>query len=201
KQRTRIYYSDAQKAVMWERWKQGWTLHQIAQLLNRTHTSVQRMLDKTGGIRPPPRSRASTALTLAEREEISRSMAEGHSIRSIASKLGRAASTVSRELSQRRSSGLPGERSRQRSLDSRPSPQVLQTSQEQSLGADRDRQASGDVVARADRRVARACLSVRREPTRVARDYLSNPLHPGAWRPEEGVAAAPEAHARDAPVA
>src|SRR5678815_1605108 len=45
------------------------------------------------------------------------------------------------------------------------------------------------------------CLSVRREPTRVARDYLSNPLHPGAWRSEEGVAAAPEAHARDAPVA
>ena len=34
KQRTRIYYSDAQKAVMWERWKQGWTLHQIAQLFN-----------------------------------------------------------------------------------------------------------------------------------------------------------------------
>src|SRR5678816_2957237 len=99
KQRTRIYYSDAQKAVMWERWKQGWTLHQIAQLFNRAHTSVQGILARTGGIRPPPRSRASTALTLAEREEISRSMAEGHSIRSIASRLGRATSTVSRELS------------------------------------------------------------------------------------------------------
>ena len=99
KQRTRIYYSDAQKALMWERWKQGWTLHQIAQLFNRAHTSVQGILARTGGIRPPPRSRASTALTLAEREEISRSMAEGHSIRSIASTLGRAASTVSRELS------------------------------------------------------------------------------------------------------
>ena len=99
KQRTRIYYSDVQKAVMWERWKEGWTLHQIAQLFNRAHTSVQGILARTGGIRPPPRSRASTALTLAEREEISRSMAEGHSIRSIASRLGRAASTVSRELS------------------------------------------------------------------------------------------------------
>ncbi len=99
KQRTRIYYSEAQKALMWERWKQGWTLHQIAQLFNRAHTSVQGILVRTGGIRPPSRTRASTALTLAEREEISRAMAEGHSIRSIASRLGRAASTVSRELS------------------------------------------------------------------------------------------------------
>ena len=41
KQRTRIYYTDAQKALMWERWKQGWTLHQIAQLFNRAHTSVK----------------------------------------------------------------------------------------------------------------------------------------------------------------
>ena len=99
KYRTRIYYTDAQKALMWERWKQGWTLHQIAQLFNRAHTSVQGILARTGGIRPPPQSRAATALTLAEREEISRAMAEGQSIRSIASRLGRAASTVSRELS------------------------------------------------------------------------------------------------------
>ena len=99
KQRTRIYYSDAQKALMWERWKQGWTLHQIAQLFNRAHTSVQGIFVRTGGIRPPSRTRASTALTLAEREEISRAMAQGHSIRSIASRLGRAASTLSREVS------------------------------------------------------------------------------------------------------
>ena len=128
---------------MWERWKQGWTLHQIAQLFNRAHTSVQGILARTGGIRPPPRTRASTALTLAEREEISRAMVEGHSIRSIASRLGRAPSTVSRELSRNGGrASLSSKRRRQRSLDSRASPQVLQTSQEQSLGADRDRQAS-----------------------------------------------------------
>ena len=98
KHRTRIYYSDAQKAVMWERWKQGWTLHQIAHLFNRAHTSVQGILSRTGGIRPPTRARCATALTLAEREEISRAMAEGQSIRSIAAQLGRAPSTVSREL-------------------------------------------------------------------------------------------------------
>ena len=99
KQRTRIYYSDAQKAVMWERWKQGWTLYQIAQLFNRSHTSVQGILARTGGIRPARRTRAAMVLTLLEREEISHAMAEGQSIRSIAARLGRAASTVSRELS------------------------------------------------------------------------------------------------------
>ena len=53
---------------------------------------------QTGGIRPPQRSRCAIALTLAERQEISRSLAEGHSIRSIAAQLGRAPSTVSREI-------------------------------------------------------------------------------------------------------
>jgi len=55
KYRTRTYYTDVQKAVMWERWKQGWTLHQIAQLSNRSHTSVQGNLARTGGIRPARR--------------------------------------------------------------------------------------------------------------------------------------------------
>ena len=98
KQRVRIYYSEAQKAVMWERWKQGWTLHQIAQLFNRAHTSVQGILSRTGGIRPPARSRCDKALTLAEREEISRGVVDRHSIRSIAARIGRAPSTISREI-------------------------------------------------------------------------------------------------------
>ena len=98
KRRTRTFYTDAQKALMWERWKEGWTLHQIAQLFNRAHTSVRGVLSRTGGIRPPARSRCARALTLAEREAISRAMAEGHSIRSVAGRLGRAPSTVSREI-------------------------------------------------------------------------------------------------------
>ena len=96
--RTRTYYTDAQKALMWERWKEGWTLHQIAQLFNRAHTSVQGILSRTGGIRPPARARSARALTLTEREEISRAMVEGQSIRSVAAQLGRAPSTVSREM-------------------------------------------------------------------------------------------------------
>ena len=98
KYRTRTYYSDAQKALMWERWKEGWTLHQIAHLFNRSHTSVQGILSRTGGFRPPARSRCATALTLAEREEISRSLMNCQSIRSIAALLGRAPSTISREI-------------------------------------------------------------------------------------------------------
>ena len=98
KYRTRTYYTDGQKALMWERWKAGWTLHQIAHLFNRAHTSVRGVLAQTGGIRPPQRRRSAIALTLAEREEISRAVAEGQSIRSIAARLGRAPSTVSREI-------------------------------------------------------------------------------------------------------
>jgi DNA-binding CsgD family transcriptional regulator len=98
KQRPRIYYSDSQKALMWERWKQGWTLHQIGQPFDRAHSSVHRILSETGGFRPPERRRSRLALTVAEREEISRTLVIGHSIRAIAARIGRAPSTVSREI-------------------------------------------------------------------------------------------------------
>jgi hypothetical protein len=62
------------------------------------HTSVQGIVSRTGGVRPPARSRCATALTLAEREEISRATVDGQSIRSVAARLGRAPSTVSREI-------------------------------------------------------------------------------------------------------
>jgi IS30 family transposase len=98
KQRTRIYYTQTQKALMWERWKAGESLHQIAQLFDRNHSSVARILAQTGGICPAPRRRSRLALTLAEREEISRCLAAGQTIRSIASALCRAPSTISREI-------------------------------------------------------------------------------------------------------
>ena len=98
KQRPRIYYTESQKALMWERWQKGESLQQIAQLFDRNHSSIQRILAESGGIRPAERSRSRLALTLAEREEISRAVVAGHSIRSIATSLGRAPSTVSREI-------------------------------------------------------------------------------------------------------
>lgn len=72
KQRPRIYYNESQKALMWDRWKQGDSLQTIAQLFDRNHSAVQRILAETGGIRPASRCRSPRALTLAEREEISR---------------------------------------------------------------------------------------------------------------------------------
>jgi len=98
KQRPRIYYTATQKALMWDRWQKGDSLQQIAQLFDRNHSSVHRILAETGGIRPAPRSRSTLALTLAEREEISRALATDQSIRSIARLLGRAPSTISREI-------------------------------------------------------------------------------------------------------
>src|SRR5882672_4286219 len=98
KQRPRIHYTESQKALMWERWKKGESLQQIAQLFDRNHSSIQRILAETGGIRPAPRRRSQLALSLVEREEISRSLVAGHSIRSIAELLKRAPSTISREI-------------------------------------------------------------------------------------------------------
>lgn len=111
KQRRRIYYTETQKALMWERWRKGDTLAQIARLFDRYHSSVQGILAKSGGIQPAPRHRSRLALTLAEREEISRAVVAGHSIRSVAARLGRAPSTISREV--RRNGGRQGYRANQ----------------------------------------------------------------------------------------
>jgi IS30 family transposase len=98
KYRSRTFYTDCQKALMWERWRQGESLHEIARLFDRKHTSVRTVLAATGGIRPPVRRRSCLALTLEEREEISRAVVADQSIRSIAAGLGRSASTISREI-------------------------------------------------------------------------------------------------------
>ena len=98
KQRPRIYYTENQKALMWERWRKGESLQNIAQLFDRNHSSIQRILAETGGMPPAQRHRSRLALTLAEREEISRSVAAGQSIHSVATRLGRAPSTISREI-------------------------------------------------------------------------------------------------------
>jgi hypothetical protein len=93
KQRPRIYYTESQKALMWERWRQGESLQKIAQLFGRNHPSIIQILAATGGIRPVPRCRSRLALTLAEREEISRAVVAGQSVRSISLALGLAPST------------------------------------------------------------------------------------------------------------
>ncbi len=96
--RSRIYYTEEQKSLMWDRWQAGDSLREIAQLFNRHHSSVRGIFKRFGGMRPPTRRRSARSLTLAEREEISRGIAARLSLRSIALRLGRAPSTVSREL-------------------------------------------------------------------------------------------------------
>ena len=76
KYRSRTFYTEKQKALMWDRWQKGESLHAIARLFGRGHSSVAGILSRTGGIRPAPRRRSRLALTLAEREEISRGIVQ-----------------------------------------------------------------------------------------------------------------------------
>ncbi len=95
----RTWFTPKQKAELWERWKSGQCVADIARALERRNKSgVYRVLALNGGIAPAPRRRASVALRLEEREEISRGIAAGRSIRRIAQGLGRSPSTVSREI-------------------------------------------------------------------------------------------------------
>ena len=96
--RTRIKYTAAQKAEMWDRWQRGESMNAIGRVFDRHSTSIFGLLAPSGGIRPPPRQRSRLALTVAEREEISRGLASDLSLRTIAARLGRSPSTISREL-------------------------------------------------------------------------------------------------------
>ena len=91
-------FSIQDKSLMWDRWRQGDSLREIARLLERGPSSVSKVLSRTGGIQPAIRTRSSRALSLDERETISRGLACGKSLRTIAKEINRAPSTVSREV-------------------------------------------------------------------------------------------------------
>src|SRR5271157_2672512 len=94
-----------QRTDIWSRWKSGQSLHEIGRAFGKPHSCIRCLLLPRGGIPPAARRRSRLALTLAEREDISRGLASGSSFREIARHLDRAASTVSREVS--RHGGLP----------------------------------------------------------------------------------------------
>ncbi|WP_426052258.1 IS30 family transposase [Brevundimonas sp. SL161] len=98
KQRRRIYYSAAQRAEIWDRWKAGESMSSIGRRFDRESSPVFSVLSPTGGIRPPDWKRASQALSLVEREEISSGLNTRCSLRGIARMLGRSPSTISREV-------------------------------------------------------------------------------------------------------
>src|SRR5215469_18442398 len=97
-QRKRWRLSPAEKIDIWRRWKCGQSQHEIGRAHGRPHPTIRKLLLPTGGIAPAPRRRSRLALTLAEREDISRGIASDSSIREIARFLRRSASTVSREV-------------------------------------------------------------------------------------------------------
>jgi IS30 family transposase len=94
----RFGLSAIERSAVWSRWKAGQTLHEIGRAFDKPHTSIRCLLLPRGGIPPAARHRSRIALTLAEREDISRGIASGSSIREISRHLERAASTVSREV-------------------------------------------------------------------------------------------------------
>ena len=93
-----VELSVAQRTDVWRRWKAGESLHTIGRAFDRPHTSIHCLLAHHGGIVPAIRRRSVLALTVVEREDISRGLASGASLRKIARLLDRAASTVSREV-------------------------------------------------------------------------------------------------------
>ena len=99
KQRRRIYYSVAQRSEIWDRWQAGEPMSAIGRRFDRESSSVFSVISPTGGIRPPDRRRSKQTLSLSEREEISRWLSMRRLLRSIATHLGRSASTISREVS------------------------------------------------------------------------------------------------------
>lgn len=105
--RKRRAYTAADVAELWDRWGRGESSKKIAQVMGRG-ASVYYWLLRSGGIRPRTRCRSPQALTLAEREEISRGIACGESLRQVARRLARAPSTLSREI--RRNGGSAGYR-------------------------------------------------------------------------------------------
>jgi len=98
KQRNGRGFSSSEIVELWDRWQRGESQKAIGRAFGKSSSSIHFQLAPYGGIRPLPRRRSELALTLAEREEISRGIVRGQSMRSMASMLGRAPSTVSREI-------------------------------------------------------------------------------------------------------
>ena len=102
----RFGLSAIEKRDVWNRWKAGQSLHEIGRAFDKPHSCIRSVLLPRGGIAPTARRRSRLALTLAEREDISRGIASDSPLREIARRLDRAASTVSREIC--RHGGRPG---------------------------------------------------------------------------------------------
>ena len=93
-----VRFSEMERVEVWDRWEAGDANRLIGRDLGRSAASIRVFVESWGGVRPQPRTRSPRHLSLTEREEISRGVAAGVSLRMVAVRLGRAPSTVSREL-------------------------------------------------------------------------------------------------------
>ncbi len=91
-------FTEAERVEVWDRWQAGDANRLIGRDLGRSAGSIRAFVESWGGVRPRVRHRSSRHLSLVEREEISRGVAAGDSLRMVATRLRRAPSTVSREL-------------------------------------------------------------------------------------------------------
>jgi IS30 family transposase len=104
RRRQRIPFTDGELKILWQRWGEGELYPGIGKELGRSAQAVAYVVIQHGGIAPPDRRRATRSLTLGEREEISRGLVSGESVRATAKRLGRAPSSISREI--RRNGGV-----------------------------------------------------------------------------------------------
>ena len=192
-----------QRVEVWRRWKAGESLHAIGRAVGKDHVVVHLLLKRHGGIAPTARRRSRRVLTLAEREDISRGIASGCSLRVIAQRLSRARSTMSREVARH------GGRAQYRANESRST----------GLGVGPAAQACAcwPLTAKLREIVASKLMQdwspeqisgwlktgvpERREPARVARNDLSQPVHSSARSAETGAGSAPSLQAADPPLA
>lgn len=96
--RSKKLWTRQERAQMWAAWRRGESLRQIGAALGRASPTIHWQIREKGGIEPPTRARALGQLSEAEREEISRGLVEGLSLRELARRLERSASTISREV-------------------------------------------------------------------------------------------------------
>ena len=129
KRRERRVFTASESAAVWDRWQRGEGLKLIGRMFGRTSSAIFAHLKPHGGIRPVARRRARRVLSIDEREEISRGIAAGSSLRSIAATLHRAPSTISRELGRNGGLGRYRAAAADRRVASRPATQAVQARQ------------------------------------------------------------------------
>ena len=133
----RVGFTAAQSAELWERWKTGSGVKAIARALGKlSHSSILAHMYPTGGIRPPARRRSRLALSLAEREEISRGVIAGRSVRAMAEAMDRAPSTISREIARNGGRGIPRSGGRQTRMEASAAPEIVQAGDQFPIAAE-----------------------------------------------------------------